>query len=208
MAHDPKLKEDLGIYYETHDALPKELVRLEQFKTLTARTIYDWIKQEGWIKNKYKSAKQRIADRVSKDVGDFLGEEAKKVLDEIADPDDNRASQLAKELVRQVLPIDEIHKAASESFRKAEAIMRVSEKSIAVHSEFLNICKEYTGLIYGKSPDAVTQNNIYLNASPADMTNMTDDQLRALASRTGHIQEQIHQAKEEVIIDGTLQRED
>lgn len=184
---DDEFIEAVGIYFETHDVSATEVAELHN---VPRSTMYHWIKEKGWIQNKYRSVAKRAPDLIDRATMAAISDGACEALTmEIMDLDSNiglydkgRAGKVAARVMREALTMDELKQDVTDALNNARDIA-VNSKRLGDQRTWLKCIKTGAEIIYGKNPDTVIQLSNIANLTEVDMAQMSQDDLLKLASK-------------------------
>lgn len=193
MAINSEQKTNIRTYYETHYDEIKDVA--EKF-SVSQRTLYDWIKKEGWQAGKFakkgddfiKSEFTQIAIGSKLDYAkQSVANEIKSGFNELGvEYSEDIVNTRAEELLFEAMSIGYIDKSMAETAVLAKSNLKElvnsgakPEKVIAASKDVLNIFAELKRSIHGKEPNNVINiaNFTAGSLSPADMASLSDEEL-------------------------------
>ncbi|MDR2153059.1 MAG: hypothetical protein LBO72_09575 [Helicobacteraceae bacterium] len=183
--HDKNLKREARIWYETHEQSAREVSK--QFK-LSHKTIEDWARKEGWVKNKYGADKERARKIIEDAAKEALQKGAgRDIASELAMTDGEMKptkyhESVASAIFEQIISLDSLHKRMGKAVVIADNILERAKllSDVKIYTEIIKTAKEVT---YGKEPDTIIKNVNIGSITPQEMAQMTDEQLLALAQK-------------------------
>lgn len=183
--HDKNLRLEARIWYETHDQSAREVGR--QF-SLPRKTIEDWARKEGWIKNRYGPDKERARAIIEEAAKAALRKGAgKDIAVELALTDGEMKpseyhDKVAGAIFEQIISLDALHKKMGKAVYIADEMVKKAKylSDVKTYAEIIKTAKEVT---YGKEPDTIIKNLNIGSVSAQDMALLSDDELRALAAK-------------------------
>jgi hypothetical protein len=184
MAYDKEFIEKVGIYFETHDVPAREVGELFG---VSKSNMYNWIKENGWIQNKYRALQQSASGAIDKATLNAVHQGAvDAVVGQVMELDQHtghmdidRAKRVAGQVVRDVLTLDELKLDASEALRGARDIAMNSTR-LGDKRTWLECIKTGQEIIYGKNPDMVFLGD-FSKITDVDIANMSQEELMRLA---------------------------
>lgn len=185
---DDTLIEAVGIYFETHDVSATEVAELHG---VPRSTMYNWIKEKGWIQNKYRAVSKRAPELIDRATMAAISDGACDALTmEIMDLDAHtggydkaRAGKVAVRVMREALTMDELKQDVTDALNNARDIA-VNSNKLGDQRTWLECIKTGAEIIYGKNPDTVINLANISNLTEVDMAQMSQDDLLKLVSKS------------------------
>ena len=193
-----KDKSEIRTYYETHYDEVKDVA--EKFGT-AQRTLYDWIKKEGWQMGKFAKTGADVikTELVQTAIASKLDYAKQSVINEIKGGfeaqntpySDEIIETRADELLIEALGINYINKSMAQAAVIAKANLKEMVKQnakpgavISASKDVVNIFSELKRSIHGKEPNTIVQIANYNGGalSANDMAALSDEELNALIS--------------------------
>jgi len=183
MAIDETLKEDIKIYYETHNLSVAKVYEVFKMCDVSKKTIEAWVTNEKWIKNKYFNTKEKVQQTITTAVTEVVKEETKIQLLQETEKDDNNQTpeyneKVIAELINDELSTKSLQVKMANNLIKAEVFAK-NAKSIGTNKIFHDMLVSAHNAIHAKSASFVI-NNLNGNITQEDMKNMSNEDLQKI----------------------------
>lgn len=193
-------KSEVRTYFETHDCEVKEVA--EKF-SIAPRTLYSWIKAEGWEMGRFKrSGSETLSSNLAQgEVASRYDYLKRSIIKEIRgdfsakgiSPSEEVIEARSEEVLLEALSAQYINASMAEVAVLAKKHLKdmacespKPERFIAAAKEVMNIYATLKQSVHGKEPtNIVNIANFNSSMSAADMASLSDEELRRLIAESG-----------------------
>ncbi|MDR3347173.1 MAG: hypothetical protein LBN32_01025 [Helicobacteraceae bacterium] len=153
--HDKTKKNDVRIWYETHDETIKSVADLYE---ISEKTVAHWVRGESWVRNKYGQDKKRariILEETAKreiEKGALSGIYDELALTDGAIAPNDYHKQVGGAIIQQIIGLDALHQKMTNAVSIADVFLD-NAKDIGTVKTYTEVLKTAKELIYGKEPD-------------------------------------------------------